>query len=305
MYNSYKISLDMTFPLESFNEDLDLSFIENNIQSNTPCTLDEDFYNEENINSNIFSKDSFSHSIKSLEEFRYNPFNIIDPNGNMTFNTLTETTKKNSLENKSNIFKTISFKQKKRGRRTEKINQKSHDSSSDDNCLRKIQNHFFNFIINLVNDVLTKENIKENFKPVDYKIKRNIRHDFFCELKTKSIKDILEMNITPKFKREKDINKKTINKIYNNTNWLNDFFNIKYLKLFSEYYNNEKPLLKFIFNEKEIEIKEAESFYFLINNKNNKIKKIEENLSNIAKRYFIDDNSSLNKIFFKPKSQLI
>jgi len=152
----------------------------------------------------------------------------------------------------------------------------------------------------LTNEVLNKENIKEEFIPVDYKIKRNVTHKFFCELKRMSIKNILEMENSPKYRsKSKDFNKKTLNKIYNYSNRLNDFFNINYLVLFSVYHNNEKPLTKFIFKGKGIELSKTKSFYYLLNNKNNKGKKIEKDLSNIAKRFFIDDNSTFNKILFK------
>jgi len=146
-----------------------------------------------------------------------------------------------------------------------------------------MQNHFFKFIINLENEVLIKENIKENFKNIDYKIKSNVNHNFFCELKKMSIKDILEMDISPKLrKKSKDLNKEALNKIYNYSNWLKDCFNIKYLDLFSDNHNNEKSLLKFVFKGKEIELTKTKSFYYLINNKNNKDKNIAKDLSNIV-----------------------
>ena len=63
------------------------------------------------------------------------------------------------------------------------------------------------------------------------------------------------MKIFPKYKiKSKDINREVINKIYNNSSWLKEFFNINYLDLFSEYYyKNEKSLLKFVFKGKEID----------------------------------------------------
>ena len=256
---------------EYFNENSNLLYPGSKIQLILPYIFGGDNFDEENsfeTNPDIFSQNEL------LEE----------PPSN------------NNLINISIRFSTIS--NKKRGRNPEKSSQKSHDSSSDDNCLLKIQNHFFNFIINLTNEVLKKENIKEDFKPVDYKIKSNVNHDFFCKLKKYAIKNILEMDISPKYKSKRnDSNRKTLNKIYNYSHWLNDFFNINYLELFSEYHNNEKPKLKFYFKGKEIELSKAKSFYYLIN----KDKKIAKDLSNIAKRFFIDDNSTLNKILFQTK----
>ena len=150
----------------------------------------------------------------------------------------------------------------------------------------------------MTNEALQKENIEEDFKPIDYKIKSNVNHDFFCELQKKSIKNILEMDISPKYKSQsKDINWKVLNKIYNYSNWLKDCFNIKYLDLFSDNHNNEKSLLKFVFKGKEIELTKTKSFYYLINNKNNKDKNIAKDLSNISKRFFIYDKSTLSILY--------
>ena len=264
---------------------------------------------------NLFNLSSLDTDIKKYNENLNSKDNILPPNisKNKIDNSFKDVPDKSSQNNIStkiasnnkqiNELKLFSITSlKKRGRRkTKKDNQKSHDSSSEDNCLLKIQNHFFNFIINLANEALQKENIIDEFILVDYNIKKNVKHDFFCKLKKYSIKSILEMDTSSKYRsRTKDFNRETLNKIkyYSNySNWLEDFFNINYLDLFSEYHNNEKPKLKFYFKGKEIELSKAKSFYYLIN----KDKKIAKDLSNIAKRFFIDDNSTLNKILFQTK----
>ena len=328
----------MTYHYEYFNENSYLLHPEKNIQPIIPHTyiFDEDNYNEEKIcdlnsewsifspkqtneesgdnSGNLLSQDE-NNEEKDYSLISYdNTFfpNLNNENSENNLNNSFESVldinwqnkekikrlNNNNLKNESQKFRTT----KKRGRKTKKLSQKFHDSSSVDNCLLKIQNNFFNFIIKLTNEVLNKENIKEEFIPVDYKIKRNVTHKFFCELKKKTIKNILEMDNSPKYKSKKyDFNKKTLNKIYNYSNWLNDYFNINYLELFFKYHNNEKPLIKFFFKGKEIELTKTKSFYYLLNNKNNKGKKIEKDLSNIAKRFFIDDNLTFNKILFKPK----
>jgi hypothetical protein len=73
------------------------------------------------------------------------------------------------------------------------------------------------------------------------------------------------------------------------------------LELFSEYHNNEKPLLKFVFKGKEIELSKAKSFYYLLN----KDKKNAKDLCNIVKRFFINGNSTLNKILFNSRKEVI
>ena len=324
----------MTCHYEHFNENSFLLHPEKNIQPIIHQIFGEDNYNEEksyiySLNSkgdisspnrtneesgdnleSLLSQDDdedseekdyilYSNYISFSPENSENNLNDsfeINPDRNPQNEALTRNLNNNNLNNEPKKFRTTN----KRGRKPIKSNKKSHDSSSDDNCLLKIQNNFFNFIIQLTNEVLNKENIKKKFIPVDYKIKRDVTHKFFCELKRMSIKNILEMENSPKYRsKSKDFNKKTLNKIYNYSNRLNDFFNINYLVLFSVYHNNEKPLTKFIFKGKGIELSKTKSFYYLLNNKNNKGKKIEKDLSNIAKRFFIDDNSTFNKILFK------
>jgi len=322
----------MSFNYEYFNKNSILSYPGKNSQSIFLHSLDGDNHGEENFYSLIVEKRiSSSNKINEDsidEDSEEKDFSIIFKesifpaylNNEESINYLDNSFKNTSdrisrnkalsgrsSNNKGNneSLKFRAFSLQKKGRKTEKPIEKLHDSSADDNCLRKIQNHFFKFIINLTNEVLTKENIEEDFKPIDYKIKSNVNHDFFCELQKKSIKNILEMNISPKYKsKSKDINREVLNKINSYSNWLNDFFNINYLDLFSEYYNNEKPLLKFVFKKKEIELSKTKSFYYLLNNKNNQDKKKEKDLSNIAKRFFIVNNSRDNKILFQTKETI-
>ena len=265
-------------------------------------SLDDDIKkNDDSLN----SKDNVLPPSPKNEESKNNLNNLFKNNTDISSHNelIIEIESNNNQINESKIF--IITSPQKRGRKSKKSNQKSHDSSSDDNCLLKIQNHFFNFIINLANEALQKENIIRRFILIDYKIKRNVNHDFFCKLKTYSIKKILEMDTSSKYRsKSNDFNRETINEIYDYSNWLNDFFNINYLDLFFEYHNKGKPLLNFEFKGKKIELSKAKSFYYLLNNRNNKGKKIEKDLSNIAKRFFIDDNSTLNKILFQTKETI-
>ena len=59
--------------------------------------------------------------------------------------------------------------------------------------------------------------------------------------------------------------------------WLNEFFNMKYLKLFEIYYNDEKPLKSFIFHHKNIVLSnKTKSFYdLLLKNEDDKTELIE------------------------------
>jgi len=123
-------------------------------------------------------------------------------------------------------------------------------------------------------------------------------------LKIIPLKTFLKWILPPNIEKKKDFNRKTLYKIKKNSK-LYDFLNINYLVLFSKYYYyNEKPLLKFVFKEKEIKLFKAQSFYYLLNNENNKGKKIEKDLSNIAKRFFIDNNSTFSRTLFQTKKTI-
>ena len=299
--------------ISSFNEDNEeKSYIPNSYDNIFPSNLNKQEFLEYLVNIS-------SHHVDN-EEKAYNPNSndkIFPPNPNKeesennlknTFENISDINSQNKALPSNNNQKNENKKfitSKKRGRKAIKLSKKSHDSSSDDNCLLKIQNNFFNFIIKLTNEVLNKEKIKEKFILVDYKIKRKVSHDFFCKLKKMSIKNILEMGNSPKYKsKAKDFNKTTLNKICNYSNdYLKVFFNMNYLELFSVYHNNEKPLRIFVYNGKEIELSKTKSFYYLLNNKNNKGKKIGKDLSNMAKRFFLD-NSTFNKISFKTKKTI-
>ena len=151
-------------------------------------------------------------------------------------------------------------------------NKKRYESSGLDNIKKKIQGHFFSFIIDISNDALLTLNKKRKslFKRIDYKEKQKCNYKEFEKLKKSSIKKVIKMNISPKFtKKKKNYNKKLLAKllakISNKPNWLDKFFDMNYMKLFNYYYNNKKPLTKIIFEGNNIELSEkTKCFYYLL-----------------------------------------
>ena len=185
----------------------------------------------------------------------------------------------------------ISESHKKPGRPNKnkgKYKRPIHDKTGEDNILTKIQVHFMNFLVNLANDaikvILKNKNL--NFKNINYKYKKNIKKEDFENLKILPISEILQMPISNKYRnlsKNKDYNKEIYNKAINldKSNWLKNFFEIKYIFLFKKYYNNAKELNNLNFNGKNIKLsKNTKSFYELINNninlKNSIIKVAEE-----------------------------
>ena len=142
-------------------------------------------------------------------------------------------------------------KKKNRGKQTEKAKKFQHLSTDFDNLQRKIQVHYFTFIINLSNDALKAvldSKTHYQFKQISYKSKILISHENVNRLHKSTIKDILKNPISPK--------NKNYPKLFNN-DLLNFACNF--------YFNEEKETNKVIFEGIEIPFsKETKNFYHLL-----------------------------------------
>ena len=199
-------------------------------------------------------------------------------------------------------------KQKKRGRQTKNMKKPQHLKTDSDNLQRKIQIHFFTFIVNLSNDAIKTvfgSKTSYNFKQIDYKCKILISHHDVNNLHKLAIKDILKMKISPKIKNYSEyINKDTLNIVCNLSTLLEDFFDIKYLDFFNDFYfNKEKEAYKVIFEGLEIPFsKRTRNFYHLLK-KNENYKTL---LSNKAKTVYLNGYDSLirNNPFITTKKDI-
>ena len=84
------------------------------------------------------------------------------------------------------------------------------------NTLRKIQIHFFNFIVEFLNAMLKAENIgkKYHFRNLKHEYKNKISKNNSKELHNKSLGEIIKNKISSKYtKYGRDMNQKTFNKI--------------------------------------------------------------------------------------------
>ena len=215
-------------------------------------------------------------------------------------------------DNKLILFKTKKFQ--KRGRKQQiqtsfnsyKPKRKIHSKTDDDNVLIKIQVHFLTFLINITNDLIEpyfqakKKNIF--FRQINYDDKKTITLEHISQLKRSSIKDILQMKISPKCRNYgEDYNKKNYNYILEKINndkdleWINNFFNLNYLELFEKYYYKNN----FYFQGQKINFsKKTKTFYNLLE-KNKNDQEIQECFKKISERYL---NHS-QKIFSISKNQ--
>lgn len=213
--------------------------------------------------------------------------------------------KKENEKNKVPKFVITKFKAP-RGRKTNllmlktKRKKKNHSKSSPDNILTKIQSHFFNFFIALANDVVRYilGSNKLTFKPINYRCKKRVSYGYFKTLKEMKISQLLNEEISGKYKLNKLINREIFMKVAQLSDWLADFFNIKYLKLFSIYYNKLKPLKKVVIQGKLITLSsQTRSFYYLLR-KNKEIKDI---IVSIAKDAYFNGHEDYTDKFIVTK----
>ena len=151
--------------------------------------------------------------------------------------------------------KIIKFKITKRfkhGREISKdfIGKKIHSSNSNDNILCKMHIHFLKFLVNFANDAIeavikNKKRTKLEFKHIEHSIKIKISKIYLGALVRKSIGDVLQLDISKKYKKlslDKNYNKNIYNKVIALSSWLKKLFDMDYLDAFKLYYNDCLPL---------------------------------------------------------------
>ncbi len=257
------------FPQISTNED-------NFFNDNREC-----FYYSQNSNDSNMNFEEKSHeSILSL---------LIGTNKNSKENP-EKNTSDESLSNRVNFVVEKKYINKKRGRKAKEKNKKKfHDKTQVDNLLRKIQTHFFTFVIFFCNDILRKEypNYKDFFKNINYKNKRNVKYSYTSSLKKATIKDLLKMDISIKHKKcGSSYNKTLLEKIENYSPSLSKLFEMNYLELFEKYYNKGNPLNEIAYENIIINLSEetkSKTFFNLID----KDKNLKKHLIDITEKEYI------------------
>ena len=208
--------------------------------------------------------------------------------------------KKNKDKNKENNI--LIPTKRKRGRKTNNIKEvNSHTANDYDNLLIKIHSDFLNFIISLANDALLTEfgkNYHYNFKKISYSLKKKINYGELEKYKSFSIKQIIGLDISQKYKiNDNKINEKLLEKVCNLSSWLNSFFNLKYLNFFEYYYNNREPINKIQFQNKNIILSDNTRFKSF-NNLLLKYKELNSNLIRIVNKLFVsgfNENNNKNR----------
>ena len=196
---------------------------------------------------------------------------------------------KYEIKRKNNQSFKAKYINKKRGRKTNKINKKIHSSSDFDNILRKIQVHFLNFITSLLNDIIfyfLRE--KKFFRNFNYDDKKNVKHDYVESLKLLDVKTLIEaIKISPKYKSDHDINKVKL-KFLTDYSWFKEIFYKKISDIFILYYNNREPLNIINVDGRQIKLsKSTKTFIDLIQDKDNK--ECAEELTKIAQVVYLNN----------------
>ena len=238
--------------------------------------------NESDLSSKTFLFPEGMDKIEINPKYEEKSFFYSEKQTENNFYSVEKTQKKFKVEQKKN-----------RGRQSGLSRKIKHSSSSFDNIQTKIQVHFFSFIINVSNDALFSIFNQKNtyyFKDIDYKLKKKVNHEIFMELKNSSIKNVLKMDISPKYKNfKREHNEKLLKYFSNLSIWLDNFFEMNYIKLFNYYFNDKKPLNKIVFEGKEIILSHrTKSFYDLL--KKNSEDKFELIKAAESVYYYEDDN---------------
>ena len=194
-------------------------------------------------------------------------------------------------------FHTKDFIKKKRGQKPKKENNKIHGSDSFDNLLTKIQVHFFSFITDFSNDALKAEFGEDTFtfKNLPHEFKKKTDFDTLLKNKNLIVKDILKVDISPKYKKYgQNINENILKNACEKSKFLGEFFNMKYIDIFKEYYNknSEKPLNIINYKGKTIILSPStKSIYYLFQNNKTLKNKLKETINKVFYSAFIKNFS--------------
>ena len=211
----------------------------------------------------------------------------------------------NQIKNKFFVKKMKKPGRKGEDNKDENCFKKIHGSKEYDNIIIKVKVHFISFLINLSNDIIIHifgDDKTLYFKDLDYKTKSNVKFSELEKFKKLSLKEILQKNISRKFKPQNDNNEETYKKVIELANYLEKFFNLKFNVLFKSYYNNNYiSLIKYIIDETIIPSEKTKSFSELLKKYNNEIRELI--IKYTRRAYFgeIEENEANSKKKFKIK----
>jgi hypothetical protein len=196
------------------------------------------------------------------------------------------------LQNSKPKFKS-ELSRKKRGRPTTTNKRKIvHSSSSIDNIISKIQIHFLNFLISFINDSIKGFYGYQKFEFLNFshKEKSKVSFDYLNEIKNSTNNSpILKINISSKYKRNKgiNINKNNFEQLEQNP-FFKSVFNIKFLALFSKYFNNQLPLNEILIEDMKISLSPNTKSFSELLEKNMESK---NDIIDLAEKFYLNNDN--------------
>ena len=266
-------------------------------------SLDFSFNNEcisSNYEENTSSGENFSTiSYGTIEKIFNSQPNKEDPIKDKDLYLITDKKDTKCSEGqRTNLFIT-QLMNKKRGKPSILNMNKVHDKFSFDNELRKVNNHSLSCIVPFLNVILIVLDINEEFYQLSYEFKKEIKNSYFCELKKKTLGEIICNKISSKYNKHDENKNINLYKKLENHEILKKIFKMDYITFFKRYYMESKKCinLKDFGLEKEIILSEKCKMY------NDLIESIKKSSNKDNEKYIksiqkcIDQNYISKKLF--------
>ena len=200
-----------------------INTIKNEIIPNKGQHLDKSIINEERSTKDktgnekqpeFYSKDKII--VKLLDDTIKDKFNNSNIEKSNEYYFLKEKTKRRMLEDDFTGVIIEKPKKKKRGRQSKSTSIYEHNKMSSDNIIKKIKAKIFKYILIFLNNLLEKaKKIKGNIKFFKLDYEYILKVSFEKELLSMKLKDLVSLNISPKYKGKEENNKKIIDSIEN------------------------------------------------------------------------------------------
>ena len=231
--------------------------------------------NIDTILSDLFPMDFFS--ICKIDSDDFSSINIQ--------NQKTKYSTNNNFFFNVNKEKTI-FSGKKRKKEL-KEGEERHNKYFPDNILRKIQVHSINYIFDFINELLNIKGYKDQFLNISYNFKKVINKKQVMKLKQSLIGDILNQNISEKYRTKCieniESNMKLFNRV-NNDKDIRQILNETYLTIFRNYYLENKK--EVIINGLYFELKKPKTVEDLLS-KYNEDKRYKYMINEVIKKNYL------------------
>ena len=182
--------------------------------------------------------------------------NLAELQGNNSLNNKSEEEHKNESSEISLIFRSTSRQSSTNFTNKNKLNKKrknTHNNLSSDNLLRKVQVHYFSFLISFLNYLLELFKYDYKFLELDYRIKKNINKN---EKKRKignvkiinsfddvSVEKIISQKISKQYKKYEESHNRIICEAIKRNKILYNILKDKHLNIFKKFYFTTSKLI--------------------------------------------------------------